>query len=358
MFFRAGGQAAVGSGWAFYVTLLLVYLGVDIIACLGLNIQLGLAGVMDFAFIIFQAAGAYVYAIFTLGPATGSAGSGGQSYLWGMSLPFPLPYVMATLAGMILAFVCAVVVLPRLRGDYEAMAFLVISLIVTGVATNQVGLVNGANGLYSIPQPLSNVLNLPTLQYDWFYVGLTAVICVLVWLFTRKITTSPMGRLLRAVRENEPAARALGKDATRARMFAFLVGGGLGGLSGAVLVAFVTAWAPASWGYAETFVYITAIVVGGFGNDIGILIGVLLVPILFGELVRFLPAFAQASWVQATQLMAYGLLTLLFLWFRPQGLVPERRQRYAGGAEAPVRAGGTRAAGGIRARLGLAGRSR
>jgi ABC-type branched-subunit amino acid transport system permease subunit len=60
MFFRAGGQAAVGSGWAFYVTLLLVYLGVDIIACLGLNIQLGLAGVMDFAFIIFQAAGAYV----------------------------------------------------------------------------------------------------------------------------------------------------------------------------------------------------------------------------------------------------------------------------------------------------------
>jgi branched-chain amino acid transport system permease protein len=335
-----------------------VYLGVDIIACLGLNIQLGLAGVMDFAFIIFQAVGAYVYAICTLGPPSGAVGQGGQSYLWGTTLPFPLPYILAMVAGMILAFICAVVVLPRLRGDYEAMAFLVISLIATGVVTNQVGLFNGANGLYGIPQPLSGVLNLQTIQYDWFYVGLTAVICLLVWLVTRRITTSPMGRLLRAVRENEQAARALGKDASRARMFAFLVGGALGGLSGAVLVAFVTAWAPASWGYAETFVYITAVVVGGFGNDLGILVGVLLVPVLFGELVRFLPAFGQASWVEAAQLMAYGLLTLLFLWFRPQGLIPERRRRYPGAGQSLLPADRTPAAGGIRARLGAVGRSR
>jgi branched-chain amino acid transport system permease protein len=125
-----------------------------------------------------------------------------------------------------------------------------------------------------------------------------------------------------------------------------------------VLVAFVTAWAPGSWGYAETFVFITAIVVGGFGNDFGILLGVLLVPVLFGELVRFLPSFGQASWVEAAQLMAYGLLTLLFLWFRPQGLIPERRQRYAGGGEVPLRTGGAPPAHGVRARLGPAGRLR
>jgi len=350
----------VGSGWGFYITLLLVYLGVDIIACLGLNIQLGLAGVMDFAFIIFQAIGAYVYAIFTLGPPNAGLGqgAGGQSYLWGTSLPFPLPYIMAMVAGAALAFFCAVVVLPRLRGDYEAMAFLVISLIATGIVTNQVGLFNGANGLYGIPQPFSGALNLPTLQYDWFYVGLTAVICLLVWLVTRRITTSPMGRLLRAVRENEQAARALGKDANRARVFAFLVGGALGGLSGGVLVAFITAWAPASWGYAETFVFITAIVVGGFGNDLGVLVGVLLVPVLFGELVRFLPSFGQASWVEAAQLMAYGLLTLLFLWFRPRGLIAERRRRYPAPGDSLALAVASSAAARIRARLGPAGRSR
>jgi branched-chain amino acid transport system permease protein len=350
----------VGSGWQFYLTLLLVYLGVDIIACLGLNIQLGLAGVMDFAFIIFQAVGAYVYAVFTLGPPSPGLGqgAGGQSYVWGTQLPFPLPFVMATLAGVILAFLCAVVVLPRLRGDYEAMAFLVISLIASGIATNQVGLVNGSQGLYNIPQPLSSALNLPTLQYDWFYVGLTAVICVMVWLFTRRITTSPIGRLLRAVRENEPAARALGKDANRARLFAFLVGGGLGGLSGAVLVAFITAWAPSSWGYAETFVYITAIVIGGFGNDIGVLIGVLLVPVLFGELVRFLPAYGRSTWIEAAQLMAYGLLTLLFLWFRPRGLLPERRVRYPGGEKMLKRPETVSGARSLGPRLRSAGRLR
>ena len=332
----------MGSGWQYYVTLLLVYLGVDIIACLGLNIQLGLAGVMDFAFIIFQAIGAYVYAIFTLGSPNASVGlaAGGQSYFWGTHLPFPLPFILAMLAGMALAWLCALIVLPRLRGDYEAMAFLVISLIISGIATNQVGLVNGANGLSGVPQPLAGVLKLTTLGYDWFYVGLTAVICVLVWRVTRRITTSPMGRLLRAVRENEQAARALGKDATRVRMFAFLVGGALGGLSGAVLVAFITAWSPASWGYAETFVYITAVVIGGFGNDLGVLVGVLLVPIVLGELVRFLPAYGQSTWIGAAQLMAYGLLTLLFLWFRPQGLIPERRTRYAAASPLPQPADG------------------
>lgn len=315
----------------YYVTLLLVYLAVDIIACFGLNLQLGLTGIQNFAFIIFQAVGAYAYALCTLGAPNTSlgAGAGFQSYFWGASLPFPLPYIAAIVAGGILAAILGALILPRLRGDYEAMAFLVLSLIATGIATNQISLVNGANGLSGVPQPLSGVLQLSTTGYDWFYVGLSAVMCLIAWRFTRRISTSPMGRLLRAVRENERAARALGKDATRARLLAFTIGGGLGGLSGAVLVAFISAWAPSSWGYAETFVYITAIVVGGFGSDLGVLIGVLLVPILFGELVRFLPAFGHTGWIQAAQLMLYGLLTLVFLWFRPRGLVPERRQTYA-----------------------------
>src|SRR5260370_38773746 len=118
------------------------------------------------------------------------------------------------------------------------MAFVVVFRIVSGIATNQVGLVNGANGLSGIPQPLSGVLNLSVLGYDWFYVGLTAVICLLAWLVTKRITASHMGRLLRAERENEQTARALGKNATRDRTFAFLVGRGPSALSTAVLVTF------------------------------------------------------------------------------------------------------------------------
>jgi branched-chain amino acid transport system permease protein len=317
-------------GCVYYVTLLLVYFAVDFIAVLGLNLQLGLAGVLDFAFIIFQAVGAYTYALCTLGPPhAGGFASGFQTYFAGTSLPFPLPFIAAIIAGAVLAAICGAVILPRLRGDYQAMAFLVIALIASGIATNQLGLLNGANGLSGVPQPLGGDLHLSTTDYDWFFVGLAALMCLGAWRFTRRITRSPLGRMLRAVRENEQAARALGKDATRARLLAFTIGGGLGGLSGAVLVAYISAWAPSSWGYAETFVYITAIVVGGFGSELGVMVGVLLVPILFGELVRFLPAYGQAGWIQAGQLMLYGVLTLVFLWFRPRGLVPERRQIYA-----------------------------
>jgi branched-chain amino acid transport system permease protein len=312
----------------YYVTLLLVYLLVDIIACLGLNLQLGLAGVQSFAFIIFQAAGAYAYALCTLGPQQ-AAGAGYQSYFWGGNLPFPVPFLVAIIVGAVLAAACGALILPRLRGDYEAMAFLVVSLIASGVATNQIGLLNGANGLSGIPQPLNATLGLATTGYDWVFVGMAGVIAFGVWRFTRRISSSPMGRLLRAVRENEAAARALGKDATRARLVAFTIGGGLGGLSGALLVAYITAWAPSSWTYGETFLFITAIVVGGYGNDIGVMVGVLLVPILFGELVRFLPAYGQTGWIEAAQVMLYAGLTLLFLWFRPRGLVPERRVTYA-----------------------------
>ena len=315
----------------YYATLLLVYLGVDIIAALGLNLQFGVTGILNFAFIIFQAAGAYTYAIFTLGPPGPESqyGAGFQTYFWGVSLPFPLPFLAAIAVGAGLSLLVGAVILPRLRGDYQAMAFLVVSLIATGVATNQIGLLNGANGLSLVPKPLKVELGLTLSDYDWFYVGLTAVFCVICWWIVHRITSSPLGRALRTVRENEQAALALGKDVRGLRMLAFAIGGGLAGLSGALLVGFISAWAPGSWVYAETFVYITAVIVGGFGSNLGVIIGVLLVPILFGEATRFLPDVGQAGWIDAGQLIVYGALTLVFLWFRPRGVFPERRVRYA-----------------------------
>jgi branched-chain amino acid transport system permease protein len=327
----------------YYVTLLLVYLGVDIIAALGLNLQFGVTGILNFAFIIFQSVGAYAYALFTLGPpGPGNLlGAGFQTYFWGTSLPFPLPFIAATAAGAGLSFLVGVLVLPRLRGDYQAMAFLVVSLIATGVATNQIGLLNGSNGLSLVPKPLMEQLGLGLFDYGWFYVGLTAVFCVIAWWTVHRITASPLGRALRTVRENEHAALALGKDVRRLRMLAFVIGGGLAGLSGALLVGFISAWAPGSWTYAETFVYITAVIVGGFGSNLGVIIGVLLVPIVFGEMTRFLPEIGQAGWIDAGQLIVYGLLTLAFLWFRPRGVFPERRVRFGASLSAGRKQAGT-----------------
>ncbi|MDQ6878119.1 MAG: branched-chain amino acid ABC transporter permease [Candidatus Dormibacteraeota bacterium] len=315
----------------YYATLLLVYLGVDIIAALGLNLQFGVTGILNFAFIIFQAVGAYAYALCTLGPpGPGNAfGAGFQTYFWGTNLPFPLPFLVATLAGAGLSLLVGAVILPRLRGDYQAMAFLVVSLIATGVATNQIGLLNGANGLSLVPKPLKVQLGLGLSDYNWFYVGLTAVFTAICWWLVHRLSSSPLGRALRTVRENEQAALALGKDVRKLRMLIFAIGGGLAGLSGALLVGFISAWAPGSWVYAETFVYITAVIVGGFGSNLGVIIGVLLVPIVFGEATRFLPDIGHPGWIEAGQLIVYGFLTLVFLWFRPRGVFPERRVRYA-----------------------------
>jgi ABC-type branched-subunit amino acid transport system permease subunit len=315
----------------YYTTLLLIYLGVDIIAALGLNLQFGVTGILNFAFIIFQSIGAYTYALCTLGaPASGNLqGAGFQTYFWGTHLPFPLPFLAASAAGALFSFLVGAVILPRLRGDYQAMAFLVVSLIATGVATNQIGLLNGANGLSLVPKPLNDVLQLSFFDYGWFYLGLTTVFVVIAWWFVHRITASPLGRALRSVRENEQAAQALGKDVRRLRMLAFVIGGGLAGLSGALLVGFISAWAPGSWTYAETFVYVTAVIVGGFGSNLGVIIGVLLVPIVFGELTRFLPDVGQSGWINAGQFIVYGVLTLAFLWFRPRGVFPERRVRFA-----------------------------
>ena len=114
----------------YYVTLLLVYLGVDIIAALGLNLQFGVTGILNFAFIIFQSVGAYTYALLTLGPpGPGNLlGAGLQTYFWGTTLPFPLPFIAATVVGAGLSLLVGLIVLPRLRGDYQAMAFLVVRI--------------------------------------------------------------------------------------------------------------------------------------------------------------------------------------------------------------------------------------
>ena len=255
--------------WQFYISTVLIYLGVDVIACWGLNLQFGVAGLVNFAFIIFQAAGAYTAAVLTLGPAQPASQGGFQQYVGGAHWPFPLPILAAGLVGGLLAALVGGFTVRRLRSDYEAMVMLVVSLIATSVATNQVGLVNGPNGLALVPKPLSTLVNLSPVDYQWLFVGITAAICVCVYWLVHIVTSSPLGRTLRAVRDNEQAAAALGKNVTGLRMLAFILGGVIAGISGAVLVMFISAWSPGSWLYPETFVYFTAVIVGGVRQQPG-----------------------------------------------------------------------------------------
>lgn len=318
----------------FYLATALVYFGVDLIACWAFNMQLR-AGVLNFAFIVFQAAGAYTQAVLTLGPQTNN--SGYQSYVFGNELPFPIPMVIAMAVGAAIALPVGWLVLRRLDRDLHGLTFIVVSLIATRLVEIQVNWFNGPTGLSLIPQPLSGTVlaNVAPQDYSWLYVAFTGVICVAVYYVVHRITSSPLGRTLRSLDDNEPAAAALGKAVTANKVMIFVVGGALGALSGAVLVAFIGAWAPSGWLYSETFVLAAAIIIGGRGNNLGVLIGAALVPVGFFEGTRFLPAFGPPGLIDAIQWMAIGLLFLVFLWFRPIGILPERRRIFPPPGSAP-----------------------
>ena len=320
--------------YQFYISTLLIYLFIDIMGVLGLNLQFGVAGIINFAYIVFVAVGAYTAAVVSLGP---DYPGNFQHYVFGANWPFPLPILAGGATAGLLSLVVGVISLRRLRSDYQAMVMLVLSLIATLVAQNATGLVNGPAGLAIVPQPLFDQLNLPYLDYQWVYVGWCLFLTVVIFLFVRAITRSPLGRTLRAMRDNDRAAAAVGKNITALRLMTFVVGGVIAGISGAVLVEFIGAWSPGSWLYPETFVFLAAILVGGAANNWGVMLGTLLVPIGFLEATRYLPQIFYQGFIEAMQWVCVGLLILLFLWFRPNGIFPEKPGRFKPRVAAPSR---------------------
>ena len=136
----------------YYLTTILVYAAVDILACLAISLQFGVSGIVNFSFIIFQAAGAYTAGVLSLPSDTENGGF--QTYILGLHLTFPLPWIGATLVGALLAIPIGLVALRRLRSDYQAIAMLVLSVIASLVVTNTPAFLDGAAGLSLVPQPL------------------------------------------------------------------------------------------------------------------------------------------------------------------------------------------------------------
>ena len=311
---------------SYYLINLLVYAAVDAMACLGLSQQFGIAGVTNFGFIIFQAAGGYVAAILAM-PAD-SANGGFQSYIGGLHLPFPLPWVGAAIAGGLLALPFTFLVGRRLRGDFAAVGLLVTAVLVNLLVTNYVPLFNGDAGISLIPEPLQGVLNAAATGYQWGFTAIAVLACAGVYLFVRRITESPYGRSLRAMRDNDVVADSLGKNLRSLRTGVLVTGGAIAGLSGGILVSYITTWSPAAWGYAETVVLFAAVIIGGAGNHRGAVLGAILVPVGFEEVTRFIPSSNSLppNLIPSLEWVAIGLLIVIFLWFRPQGILPERKR--------------------------------
>jgi branched-chain amino acid transport system permease protein len=313
---------------SFYLINLLIYAAVDAMACLGLNQQFGVAGVTNFGFIVFQAAGGYAAAILAL-PAD-TANGGFQSYFGGWNLPFPLPWIGAAVVGGVIALPFAFLFGRRLRGDFAAVGLLVTAVLLNLLATNYRPLLNGDAGLSLIPTPLrgQNMFSVEPLSYEWAFTAGIIILTVCVFAFLRRLTESPYGRSLRAMRDNDTVADSLGKNLLSMRTAMLVTGGAIAGLSGGILVTYITTWSPAEWGYAETVVLFAAVIIGGAGNQWGAVLGAVLVPVGFEEVTRYIPTSNNLppNLIPSLEWVAIGVLIIGFLWFRPQGVLPERKR--------------------------------
>jgi len=317
---------------SYYVINLLIYAAVDATACLGLNQQFGVAGITNFGFIIFQAAGGYTAAILAL--PNKSANGGFQTYIGGWNLPFPVPWIGAAVVGGLISLPFTFLVGRRLRGDFAAVGLLVTAVLLNLLVTNYRPLLNGDAGLSLIPQPLQGEYNPQSSGYQWTLTAVAIVVCALVYLFVRRITESPYGRSLRAMRDNDAVADSLGKNLLSLRTAMLVTGGAIAGLSGGILVSYITTWSPAAWGYAETVVLFAAVIIGGTGNHLGAILGAVLVPVGFEEVTRYIPTSNNLppNLIPSLEWVAIGLLIVIFLWVRPQGILPERKRVIRAGA--------------------------
>lgn len=310
---------------AYYGFTLLFFFGAYCVLGWGLNLQFGEAGILNFAYIGFVAVGAYITGVTSMGkPVPGS----GQSYMFGASLPFPVNLLVGGLASCAVALVVAFIAFRRLRSDYLAMVLISVSLVLYDLINNYVPLFGGADGLSAVPMPFASVFNLDANSFLVFFAVLTVAIAAVLGLVMTRITRSPLGRTLRAIRDDPDVVSALGKNVFRYQLTAMLIGAFYAGIGGGLIIEFSSSFNTSAWLPPETFLIFAALIIGGLRNNGGVVMGALIVPVMFTQLPKFLPDIpGHPGLLQNLDGMIIGLLLIATLWFRPQGLVPEKRRR-------------------------------
>ena len=309
---------------SYYIYTLVFFFFVYFILAMGLNVQFGQTGILNFAYIGFVAIGAYVTGATSL-PASDTGIGTGQHYILGLNLSFPFNLLMGGVVSSLLAIVVAFIALRRLRTDYLAMVLISLSLVLYDICNNFVPLFNGPDGLYNIPEPMAGVFHLTSNQFVGFFAVVTGIISFVMWLFMNRLMNSPLGRTFRAIRDDAGVASALGKNVFKYQVMSMVIGSFFAGIGGGLIIQFGSSFNTSAWLPGETFVVFAVIIVGGVGNNLGLLMGSLLVETLLVHLPAFLPDIpGHTGLIQYIDGMLIGILLMVMLWFRPQGIVAER----------------------------------
>ena len=291
------------------------------IMALGLNVIWGWAGDFDLAYYGYVALGAYMTLVLTIGQPTPPA-----QYILGLQLPYLVALLCAVLSAALMGLIVGLIALRHLRGIYFSIVTLGAVYVLYVMAGQYVPLFDGYNGLSGLFDPMGDVLGLDYQSYQYFFLGFCAFIFILVVIFMARVSGSRFGLALRSLREDERAAAAFGRDIYRTKLKAYVLGAAFGGLAGGLFAAYLSAFNPSAWSPIEAIVLYSAVLVGGRGNIKGVILGVALMIVLVQESTRFLPDVpGNPGIVPALREIVIGAVLVLFLRFRSQGLLPERR---------------------------------
>jgi branched-chain amino acid transport system permease protein len=236
--------------------------------------------------------------------------------------------LVAVVVVVALAAIIGSIALRNLRDIYFAVTTLAAVYALYILVENLTPLFDGYNGVYGLINPGQSALRLTYDGYRIALLGIVLVILFLAYLLVQRLSRSPYGRMLRSVREDERAAAAYGRKVFTAKYRAYLFGAALAGLAGGLFAIFVSAFNPSAWTPQELLVIYAAILVGGRGNPRGVVVGVFVVYVGLIELTRFLPSPAsRPDFSPALRQVLIGLMIILMLKFRPQGILRERPGR-------------------------------
>ena len=304
-----------------YFIFFLTVAGIYAVLSLGLNVQWGFTGQINIGVAAFFAIGAYASAIVTTAAS--------PHHLGGFELPFLFGIVGAMLAAGILAFFIGLITL-NLRGDYLAIASIGIAEIIRLFLKNEGWLTNGVRGIPAIPKPLSGL----TESGDALLFLLVILVFVAVtYLALQRLYRSPWVRVLRAIRVNEDAVQAAGKNVLRFRLEAFVLGSVIMGIGGALYAHFTTFISPSAFDpMFGTFLVWVMLIAGGSGNNKGALLGAVIIWGVWSGTEIFTSRLPEL-WVtraSAIRIFLVGALLECILIFRPQGLLPEKPPKTPG----------------------------
>ncbi|MBQ0895881.1 branched-chain amino acid ABC transporter permease [Micromonospora sp. U56] len=303
-----------GNNWAGVLFVCAVY----VLIAIGLNVVIGLAGLLDLGYVGFFAVGAYSVALFgsVQSPVVKALQERfdmpqGWAVAWAICIPIAIALTM--ISGVLLGWPTL-----RLRGDYLAIVTLGFGEIIRIVVRN-VEWSGGPHGVAAIPGPQgapspdNNVFGLIDAK-PWYWLALTVVL-VLVFA-VRRLENSRVGRAWLAVREDEDAAAVMGVYPFKFKLWAFAIGAALGGISGALFASRQGFIEPNQFNAQLSILFVAMVVVGGAGNMAGVALGAFLLAYLPERFRDF------AEW----RFLVFGLALVLVMLLRPQGLIPSRRR--------------------------------